>query len=279
MSAFPAAALAAFAANYPEQPHILPHQLGDLPLLDLEALARLAEALPADAIEYNAGDQPIGISGKPDATGLTIGDTIRRIDETASWAVLKNIEQQGAYAALLDRLLAELMPTIEARTGRMMKTQGFIFISSPGAVTPYHFDPEHNILLQLRGRKVMTQFPAGDAAYAADEVHETYHTGGARELTWRDDMLSGGRQFPLAQGDALFVPVMAPHFVKVGPEPSISLSITWRSEWSFAEADARAFNARLRRFGLTPRQPGRWPARNMAKAYCWRLLRRLGAGA
>jgi hypothetical protein len=70
---------------------------------------------------------------------------------------------------------------------------------------------------------------------------------------------------------------MAPHFVRNGPVPSISLSITWRSEWSFAEADARVFNRVLRRFGLNPRPPGRWPARNLAKAYAWRVLRKLGA--
>ena len=43
----------------------------------------------------------------------------------------------------------------------MLTSQGFIFVSSPNSVTPYHFDPEHNILLQIRGSKVMTQFPAG----------------------------------------------------------------------------------------------------------------------
>ena len=69
---------------------------------------------------------------------------------------------------------------------------------------------------------------------------------------------------------------MAPHFVRNGPEPSVSLSITWRSEWSFAEADARTFNGLLRRFGLRPRSPRRWPARNLAKAYGWRAMRRLG---
>ena len=70
---------------------------------------------------------------------------------------------------------------------------------------------------------------------------------------------------------------MAPHFVHNGPAPSVSLSITWRSEWSFAEADARAFNGVLRRMGLRPRSTSRWPARNLAKAYGWRALRRLGA--
>jgi Cupin-like domain len=275
MSAFPAAARTLFAASYPEVPHKLPHNLGANPLLELDALARLAEALPPASVEYNKADLPIGVDGKPDQTGVPIGETIRRIEASGSWAVLKNIEQAPAYAALLEALLSELRPEIEARTGRMLKTQGFIFISSPGAITPYHFDPEHNILMQVRGSKVLTQFPAGDAAFAPDAVHETYHTGGARELKWSDAMEPGGTPFALVPGEALFVPVMAPHFVRNGPAPSVSLSITWRSDWSFAEADARALNGLLRRIGFSPRAPGRWPRSNRAKALAWRLLRRL----
>lgn len=277
MTAFPLQGLAAFAEAYPETPHKLVHSLSGHPLLELEALARLAESLPGESIEYNASDQPIGIEGKPPPTGVPIGETIRTIGKAGSWAAIKNIEQAPEYSALLDGLLDELRPEIEARTGRMMSRQGFVFVTSPGGVTPYHFDPEHNILLQIRGTKVMTQFPAGDARFAPDEVHETYHTGGARELRWSDDLIPGGTEFPLSPGEALFVPVMAPHFVVTGPEPSVSLSITWRSEWSYAEADARAFNGLLRRAGMTPRAPGRWPDRNQAKALAWRLVRRMGA--
>ena len=278
MSTFPPEAHKTFALNYPEVPHKLAHNLCGHPLLELESLAQLAEGLPAASIEYNFSDQPIGITGKPEATGIPIGETIRGIERTGSWAALKNIEQHAAYAALLKDLLSELRPEIEAKTGRMLKTQGFVFITSPGGVTPYHFDPEHNILLQIRGRKAMTQFPAGDATYAPDEVHEGYHTGSARELIWRDDLARGGKEFALAPGEALFVPVMAPHHVRNGPESSVSLSITWRSEWSFAEADARAFNGLLRRAGLKPAAPGRWPHRNALKATGWRVLRKLGAG-
>ena len=275
MSVFPPDSLTAFAANYPETPHKLGHTLRVHPLLELDALACLAEALPAASIEYNFADLPIGVDGKPDPTGIPIGQTIRQIEQSGSWAVLKNIEQVPAYRDLLHGLLAELRDTVEPRTGSMLKLQGFIFITSPGGVTPYHFDPEHNILLQVRGSKVMTQFPAGDPHFAPDEVHETYHVGGGRELTWRDELLDGGTEFPLAPGEALFVPVMAPHFVRNGPQPSVSLSITWRSDWSFAEADARAFNGVLRRWGLRPTRPARWPARNRGKALAWRVYAKL----
>lgn len=276
---FDSAARRHFALHYPEVPHILAHNLREHPLLDIEALATLGDALPPASVEYNKGDLPVGIDPeKVPTNGLTIGETIRTAESSGSWAVLKNIEQMPAYAALLNGLLAELKPHIEAKTGRMLKPQGFIFVSSPNAVTPYHFDPEHNILLQLRGTKVMTQFPAGDALYAPDETHEGYHTGGHRNLVWRDALAAGGNEWPLQAGDALFVPVMAPHFVRNGPHVSISLSITWRSDWSFAEADARAFNAVLRKMGLRPQAPGRFPARNQIKAIAWRVLRKLRRG-
>jgi hypothetical protein len=265
-----------FAWQYPEQPHKLTHNLADSPMLELPALAELAEQLPETSVEYNRGDLPIGVDGKPDAPDLPIGETIRRVHEANSWAVLKNIEQAPVYEALLMELLGELRPEIEAKTGEMLAPQGFIFISSPNAVTPYHFDPEHNILLQLQGSKVMTQFPAGDTRFVPDEFHEQYHFGGARELAWDDSFLEHGREFPLTAGEALFVPVMAPHFVRNGPESSISLSITWRSSWSYAESEARAFNRIMRRFGASPKAPGRFPHRNTAKSAAFRALRKLG---
>lgn len=266
-------ARSAFAAYYPEQPHKLMHRLADHPLMTLDALATMAEALPAASVEYNLSNLPVGLNGaKAAGNGLGIGETIRGIAQTGSWAALKNIEQVPAYRDLLMGLLEELRPTIESKTGAMLKPQGFVFVTSPDGMTPYHFDPEHNILLQLMGSKTMVQFPAGNAFYAPDETHETYHTGGGRELYWRDELAAGGREFPLDPGEALFVPVMAPHYVRNGPAPSISLSITWRSEWSFAEADARAFNRLLRKAGISPRAPGRWPARNRARALGWRLF-------
>lgn len=273
---FDETARTAFAASYPETPHSLRHALDRHPLLELDALADLAQRLPESSVEYNRGDLPIGVDGKPGGTGLSIAETIRQVHKANSWAVLKNAEQVPSYNALLMELLGELSAEIEAKTGAMLTPQAFIFISSPNAVTPYHFDPEHNILLQVTGHKVMTQFPAGDPRFAADTVHESYHTGGPRELTWDDGFMDGALTFPLGQGDAVYVPVMAPHFVRNGPDSSISLSITWRSEWSYGESDARGFNHILRKRGLTPKAPGRWPNSNSAKAYALRTMRKLG---
>ena len=273
---FPAEMLERMAALYPQQAGLLHHRLPDHPLLSIEALAQLGESLPASEVEYNPGNVPIGI--RPEdvpSNGLSIGETIRTIDSNGSWAVLKNIENVAAYRTLLMDLLGELEPVVIPRTGAMLTPQGFIFISSPGSITPFHFDPEHNSLLQLKGRKVMNVWPAGDERFAHRREHERYHTGGHRNLPWEDAYKGDAQQVPLGPGDAVLMPVMAPHFVANGDAPSISLSITWRSEWSYRESEAHAANAALRRMGLDPAMPPRWPSYAWMKTVGWRIARKV----
>jgi hypothetical protein len=265
-----------FAGLYPETAGPLRHQLGGHPLLGTEALAALGEALPAAQVEYNKSLLPVGIAPEDVPTnGLSIGETIRTIAQNQSWAVLKNIETVAAYRALLLELLGELAATVEPRTGPMLTPQGFIFISSPRSITPYHFDPEHNILLNIWGEKVMHVWPAGDERFAHRREHERYHSGGHRNLPWDAEIAGQELSVPLGPGDAVHMPVMAPHYVEVGDAPALSLSITWRSEWSYREAEAHAANRWLRRFGLDPAMPPRWPHHASARSLLWRVVRRL----
>ena len=217
------------------------------------------------------------------ATPLSALDLAALFEEAAGVKGLqvKRNEASGRLARALDNLtrvrdlLGELEPVVEPRTGAMLTPQGFIFISSPGSITPFHFDPEHNILLQLKGQKVMNVWPAGDERFAHRREHERYHTGGHRNLPWEEVYKDDAQQVPLGPGDAVLMPVMAPHFVANGDAPSISLSITWRSEWSYRESEAHAANAALRRVGLDPAMPPRWPSYAWAKTVGWRVARKL----
>ena len=271
--AFPPQALRALEECYPEQPVLLSHALCAHPLLQLGALADLAKRIrPVDA-EYNRGDVPVGLDpGATPANGLSVEETIHRIEDCGSWMVLKFVEQDPLYRALLAEALAELEPLVRPATGTMLKQEAFVFISSPDAVTPFHFDPEHNILLQVRGRKTITIFPAGDEGLASDEAHEAFHNGGHRNLAWRDEFAGRGEPFELVPGAAVYVPVKAPHWVRNGPEVSVSLSITWRSEWSYREEYARRMNAVLRKAGLRPSSPRRYPHQNHLKSLGYRVI-------
>lgn len=270
-------ALCTLAEAYPARPVKLPHGLLSHPLLELDALVQLAASLPADSIEYNPGKLPIGI--RPEdvpAPDRSPAETIRAIEEAGAWMVLKRVEQAPEYAALLEAILAELAPVVGPITGEMLRHEGFIFISSPGSVTPFHFDPEHNILMQMRGSKTFTAFPSDDEALFNPRVHETFHLGlHHRNLPWEDGFAGRGTPIVLQPGEALHVPVKAPHWVQNGPDVSISLSVTWRSEWSCAEADARALNHMLRGVGIQPKSPAAFPAGNLAKSVLYRAIRKI----
>ncbi|NNC71502.1 MAG: transcriptional regulator [Sphingomonadaceae bacterium] len=266
-------ALTSLRAAYPETPCRLDHEMRDHPLLSFEALGKLALSMREVDVEYNRADLPVGIDPVdiPD-NGLGIAETLENIESNDSWMVLKFIEQNATYKALLHETLAEIEPAVRAVTGEMMKLEGFIFVSSPGAVTPFHMDPEHNILLQLRGSKVMTVFPVGDDDLTPGTAHEAFHAGGHRNLDWRDEFAARGEPFELAPGQAIYVPVKAPHWVQNGPGTSVSLSITWQSEWAYHEMYAREMNALLRRCGLNPAAPKRFPHPNRAKSFAWRAI-------
>lgn len=272
-AAFSAEALQALGAAYPETPHLLEHQLAGHALFELDSLAALAARMRPVDVEYNRGDLPVGVDpAQTPANGLSVAETIRRIEECGSWMVLKFIEQDPLYRDFLHDTLAALEATVRPVTGAMLKREGFIFISSPGAVTPFHFDPEHNILLQIRGTKTMTIFPAADESLVGSLEHERFHNGGHRNLPWQEAFAARGTPFHLAPGRAVYVPVKAPHWVKNGPGVSISFSITWRSEWSYREEYARRFNHLLRRTGLSPRPPRRFPHQNHAKSLGYRAI-------
>jgi quercetin dioxygenase-like cupin family protein len=279
VKAFHEPALATLTRSYPEHPTLVDHQLVGHELLNLEAVAGLAARMRAADVEYNRGDIPVGVDpAHTPANGLSIEETIRRIEDCGSWMVLKSIEQDEAYRALLHDVLAAVEPAVHEATGAMLKREGFLFISSPGAVTPFHFDPEHNILLQIRGSKTMTIFPADDEGLVSGAEHERFHTGGHRNLPWQEAFAERGKPFQLTPGKAVYVPVKAPHWVKNGPEVSISLSITWRSQWSYREESARRLNHLLRRAGVTPRAPRRWPHQNHAKSLGFKLADKAGIG-
>lgn len=275
-STFDGTALSAFGAAFPDKVVKLSHQLAGHPLLHREALALLADRMPTSSVEYNLGTLPLGL--RPEDTphnGLSVGETVRTIADNGSWVVLKNVEQDAEYAALLDHALAPLLPVVARETGPMLNREAFIFVTSPGSVTPFHMDPEHNILLQIEGEKTMTVFPARDAELVPPEKSEAFHGGGHRNLVWHDAFLAKGVPVVLNAGDAIHVPVKAPHFVRNGDAVSVSFSITWRSTRSVAEGELHALNARLRGRGLPVVGVGVRPEKQLIARTLFRVARRL----
>jgi hypothetical protein len=262
-----------FDACFGRRPFVLRHHLSEHALFSLPRLAELARTLPRASVEYNAGNVPTSLDpALTPGNGLSPEETVRRIQECQSWMVLKNVEQDPAYAALRDACLAQVENMLPRRMGSMFSREAFVFVSSPGAVTPYHMDPEQNFLLQIRGEKTLHVFDGKDRGVLSQQELERFHEGGHRNLAYREAMQGKAESFSLKPGMGLHVPVTAPHWVQNGPEVSVSFSITFHTPQTLRSAHVHRMNARLRRLGLRPADEGRgrWPALDTLKHFASR---------
>ena len=263
-------------SSFERAPFLLRHTLCDHPLLQLPRLIALARSLPQDSAEFNRADLTLDQEYlKTPKTGLSVEETLYQIESCNSWMALKNVEQDPQYRALLAECVDELRPYTEPIAPGTCKLEAFIFVSSPQAVTPYHCDQEHNFLLQIRGSKRMAVLDREDNEAITQPQLEAMASGAHRNLPFREALHGRETLFNLHPGDGLHVPVHCPHWVQVDDKVSVSLSITFRSQVSIRRDAALRFNARLRRWGLSPTKPGRWIAGDGLKHYAERVLERV----
>lgn len=263
-----------FRENFNRRPFLIRHNLCDHPLFVLPRLIELSQKLPAEQVEYNAGDLPVAQDPScTPQTGLSIEETIRRIEECQSWLVMKNVEYDEEYRALRDDCLDSMRPFSEPLAPGMRHREAFIFISSPNSVTPFHVDPEYNFLLQIRGCKQVTMFDAQDRSVVADVDLERYFGGGHRNLIYDESLNERAIVTALRPGFGLHFPVMAPHWVKNGPAVSVSFSITFRNPDSDRREILHRINHRMRKIGLKPSPVGRSPFCDGVKFFAFRSLR------
>jgi hypothetical protein len=257
--------------NFSSAPFTVHHSLSEHPLLKLDRLAQLADSLPDSQVEHNVGDVPEVLpGGEAPRLDATPGEVARGIETNGCWMVLKFVETDPEYSALLDEALDEVLPVVADREGKATKKQAFIFLTAPNATTPLHTDPEENFLLQVKAKKQIEigKWPTPQAEHA----HlERYYGGGHRNI---DEMPPDSKRFILEPGDGVHVPLNAPHWVKNFDEVSISFSITFNTVRSEFLNDVYAVNAQLRRLRLTPHPPGKNRGSDRAKAALWRTMRR-----
>lgn len=255
-----------FQAKFNRAPFVIGHTLATHPLFQLERLVHLAQYLPSESVEYNSGDLPVSQDpNQTPRTGLSVVETIRRIEECKSWMVLKNVEQDPEYRDVLHDCLDQMRPLVDSVAPGMRIRQGFIFISSAGSVTPFHIDPENNFLLQIRGHKQVQLFDVEDRETISEEQIEKFFTGAHRNIPFLPEFENRGRWYDLMPGDGLHFPVAAPHWVRNGDQVSISFSITFQTDSSQRRQSLHRLNHGLRKFGIVPTQVGRSPWRDAAK--------------
>jgi Cupin-like domain len=263
-------------AGFNRAPFLIRHRLASHPLFSLQRLIELANRLPEEKVKYNGADISVatGLYEGP-RTGLSIQETIRQIEECRSWMVIKNVELDPEYRQLLDRCMDEVQHFSEPIYPGMFRREGFIFISSPGSVTPFHMDPEHNFLLQIRGKKQINIWDSKDRSVLSEITLEKYFSEVDRQIAFKEEYQQKASIFELTPGTGLHFPVVAPHWVRNGDEVSVSFSITFRTPASERRRVVYCVNAGLRGKGLNPTPPGASVFRDLAKYYGYQARSRI----
>lgn len=267
-----------FAEHFTRQPFLIRHRLADHPLFRIERLLELAQRLPAGCIEYNAGELPVNCDpALTPLNGLSAAETISRIATCKSWMAIKYVEQDAAYRDLLHACLGEIRPHSEPIAPGMTQAQGFIFLTSPGSVTPYHIDPEHNFLLQIRGGKRIHLYDGRDRSLLTEQQLEGFYSDKHRNLPLAPERLNDCWTFDLQPGDGLHFPVTYPHWVQNLDEVSVSFSITFRTPDLDRRRALYQINHSLRQRGWQPTPVGHSRLRDAAYYQLFRVYRRLFA--
>ncbi len=246
----------------------LHHNYHDHPLLQLDALSDLAKALyPTKQCRFIAPGTKQTSSfthGDTDNAGRSIDEVFRRIEEPGSWIALYNVETHPVYKAFLEDVVGKMKPFVEPQEPGIFNVGGFIFVSAPPSVTPFHIDRENNFWLQVRGRKVMNVWDPSDRHVVAAEHRDAFIVyADLNNVQLKDGYRERSHEFDVGPGDGVYFPSTSPHmtssdpsWVRPGDGVSVSIGIVFYTSVTRRRANVHAWNLFLRGLGWTPRDVG-----------------------
>jgi hypothetical protein len=256
----------------------LRHDLDRHRLMQLDCLGALAERLyDTKQCRFIRGrpttvDEFSHMPRSPDGRGLR--QVLDEIETPGSWVALYNIETDPTYRRLLEDIIDSVRNRVEIEQPGIFNIGGFIFVSTPPSVTPFHIDRENNFWLQIRGRKSITVFDHRDRDVVPMPLVEDFIVHRKLDDVRLDPTLIGrGRTFDVGPGEGVYFPATSPHmtetttdWVRPGNGVSISIGVVFYTARTRHDARVHQFNRILRRVGIRPEPPGRHPMRDAIKA-------------
>ncbi len=254
------------------------HNFHQHPLMELSQLLELARELqPLSGCRFL--DPTATATSKFDHQsvshqGIGIDEVFRRIEEPGSWVALYNIENIPRYRELLHDAVRAVQPLVEREQPGIFAATGFIFISAPPSITPFHIDRENNFWLQVRGRKFISLWDRNDQQVLPTEVVEDFIVNrDLRRVRLTDAVRARGCEFDSGPGEGFYFPSTTPHMTRIttdwtsaGNGVSISIGINFYTSITRHYAKVHQINRVLRRLGVTPHPPGRHAWRDLLKA-------------
>lgn len=253
------------------------HTLHNSPLFSDASLTGLLDAYPREHLgiwtfaSHGEGEEAPVRGEAPDLSGEQLLDAVRK---GQIWLNLRAVNQHVSdYTGVADTIFDSLQST----TGRrVFKRDMGVLISSPNIHVHYHLDIPMVTLFQIRGEKTLWFYPP-TSKFAPDEKVEAIVLKEQEEgLAFRHDFEAEATQVQMKPGMGVSWPQTAPHRVCNGNMMNVSLSCEFMTLPALLRANALYTNGHLRRrFGATPKRPGRVDANTLGKAVIARILKKI----
>jgi hypothetical protein len=253
---------AAFQSGYNQTPFQFSHTLAEHPLFDIVSIVALSEFLSrgndaSRCLLYTDDAHLRQGWNRAARPGATVRDCLENIQDSHSWMMLKDVQTHPAYCRIVDQFLAELEEvTRQSIRPNVTWMDAYMIVSSPGMLTPYHFDHESNFLLQIRGDKTVNLFDGADRSLLTEPEIEKYYIGDFDSARYQERAQAEAKVFQLEPGLGVHQPPLAPHWVRTGTRWSVSLAVLFFLRDYDQTAKVYQFNHYLRRLGLRPQGPG-----------------------
>lgn len=238
------------------------HQLMQHPLLQMDALVELGRRLDArGGVRTHSNDAiagtPFNHAPRLCPNGAGAVATLIGIAEANAWMSLLNVQGDPLYRGLVDEVLGGIEPEIARHDPGMCYRGGWIFVTSPRTITPFHFDKEHNFILQVRGRKTLYVWDPRDTVAASEQARDLFHATHSRDrLHWDESLRARATVFHLEPGMGAYMPSTSPHLVESGDEPSVTISLTYYTDATRRNALLHRAHEWLRTRGVEPPSVG-----------------------
>ena len=249
------------------------HKISEHPLLQIDQLVELAKRLESKGrIRAHTNDAGAGTAfgDAPDlhpVKGALI-QTMEHIEAAGAWMSLLNVQTDPLYRQLVDDVLDSVRPLVEVKDPGMSYLGGWIFVSSPRTITPFHIDKEHNFILQISGQKTVYVWEPDDVRAVSERARDRFHSSHQRDLViWREELREFAHCFKLGPGQGAYMPSTSPHLVEVGEEPSITMSFTYYTDSTRRDNLIHKMRGRLAQLGVSI--PASWDSGKFDQTLYW----------
>ncbi|HYJ09371.1 MAG TPA: hypothetical protein VEX18_10190 [Polyangiaceae bacterium] len=245
--------------DFDQRPFKFDHSLLQRDELKFESLREVVLSLPADRVFFSRADLKIDANFDrahvDHATGLSLESTLADMATTNSYVMVRQPDSHPRLKPVLDLLMTELREFVHQVPGSQGSADEvfhdpmlYLFISSPNSVTPFHVDRYSTLLFQLQGEKDVMIWDRHDRqTVTSEELEYLFGLPHLKNPTYKGKDTRAPEAVHLGPGQGVHIPFTSPHWVKNGPQVSVSVSFIFQTPPSVRQGNAHRFNYHVRR--------------------------------